>query len=261
MNHSEARQLIGADPHSGPPELAEHLTDCPECSRFQREMVELDNDIRRALEEAPPSVTAVPQIANGTALPENPAVPAVVSLTEVRARARGTASAVTEYPRRNSAWLGWAVAASTTLLAIAAVWAVHPGDSLAHEVVQHVQLEPDSWTVWEHVTPEEINASLAHAGVELDVSSDKVMYVRTCPFRGHVVPHLVVNTPEGRVTVLILRYQSVKRPTEFHEGGLSGVITPAPQGSVAVLMQNYSDVEAVAREVQHSVHWLSPSGS
>ncbi len=53
MNHNEARLLIGADPHSVPPELAEHLASCPECAQFQREMIALDENIRRALEQAP----------------------------------------------------------------------------------------------------------------------------------------------------------------------------------------------------------------
>jgi hypothetical protein len=48
MKHSEARLLIGAEPQSVPPELAEHLASCLECAQFQREMTALDANIRRA---------------------------------------------------------------------------------------------------------------------------------------------------------------------------------------------------------------------
>jgi hypothetical protein len=42
------------------------------------------------------------------------------------------------------------------------------------------------------------------AGVELDNSPGRVMYARSCAFRGHTVPHLVVSTAQGPVIVLDL---------------------------------------------------------
>jgi hypothetical protein len=42
----------------------------------------------------------------------------------------------------------------------------------------------------------------------------------------------------------------------FHEDGMSGVITPGPHGSLAVIMQGNDNIDSVADEVQKSVHWL-----
>ena len=142
------------------------------------------------------------------------------------------------------------------LVSVLGVWALRPNDSLAHDVVMHVQSESNSWTSDEHVSSADVKDTLAQAGVALDTSSDKVMYAHTCPFRGHVVPHLVVSTPKGRVTVIVLRYENVTRRTNFHEGGMTGVILPAPHGSMAVLMQGNESIDAVAQQVQQSVHWL-----
>jgi hypothetical protein len=97
---------------------------------------------------------------------------------------------------------------------------------------------------------------LAKAGVALDMNSDKVMYARTCPFRGHLVPHLVVHTARGPVTVLVLPNEKVTQKTTFHEDGMTGVITPAPHGSIAVLALGSESVDAAAEEVQQSVRWL-----
>jgi hypothetical protein len=239
MNHNEARLLIGGDPQTVPPELAEHLAGCTECSQFQREMTVLDANIRRALELAPRITT--------------PAPAAVVSIAE----ARTNATTQTPARKRTRAWSGLALAASVALVSILGVWVLRPNDSLAHDVVMHVQDESDSWTADEHVTPTDVTDTLAQAGVAIDMGSDKVMYAHTCPFHGHVVPHLVVSTPKGRVTVMILRYETVTRRTSFHEGGMTGVIMPAPHGSMAVLMQGNEDIDAVAQQVQQSVHWLS----
>lgn len=238
MNHSEARLLIGAEPQAVPPELAEHLAGCAECSQFQREMSTLDTNIRRALEQAP--------------LGAAPATAPVVSIAEARTQVATQAPA----RKRAGAWSGWALAASVALVSVLGVWALRPNDSLAHDVVMHVQSESNSWTSDEHVTPADIKDTLAQAGVAIDMGSDKVMYAHTCPFRGHVVPHLVVSTPKGRVTVIVLRYENVTHRMSFHEEGMTGVIMPAPHGSMAVLMQGNESVDAVAQQVQQSVHWL-----
>jgi hypothetical protein len=247
MNHNEARLLIGAEPHSVAPELTEHLASCPECSQFLREMLALDANIRRALEQAPLSAAPpgeTPVSATATATAPTASVTPITSASMAR---RG---------KTTSTWSGWAVAASVVAISMLAVWAFRPNDSLARDVVAHVEAESKSWSSNEDPPPAEINETLARAGVALDMSSDKVMYAHSCLFRGRVVPHLVVSTPQGPVTVMVLRYESVKHRMDFHEDGMTGVITPAPHGSIAVLMKGNENIDAVAQQVEQSVRWL-----
>jgi hypothetical protein len=237
MNHNEARLLIGAEPHAAPtPELAEHLTTCAACAQFQREMIMLDGNIRRALEHGP--MTA--------------AGPAPVASVTPISSARPTRRA-----KPSSTWSGWAWAASAAVASVLVIWALRPGDTLAHELVTHVEFESDSWSSDHAVPTARTNSILAKAGVVLDMSSDKVVYARNCLFRGHVVPHLVVTTSRGPVTVLVLPREKVTQRTSFHEDGMTGVIVPAPHGSIAVLALGGESVDAAAHEVQQSVHWLS----
>jgi hypothetical protein len=238
MNHNEARLLIGGDPHTVPPELAEHLAGCPECAQFQREMTLLDDNIRRALEQAPLSM-APPATTPATVTPI--------------ANAPGT-----QRRKRARSWSGWALAAGVAAISMIAVWTLRPSDSLAHDVVAHIQYESNSWSSNEQVPAANVKETLAKAGVAIDMDSDKVMYAHSCLFRGHVVPHLVVSTPQGRVTVMVLPHENVKHRMSFHEDGMSGVITPAPHGSLAVIMQGNENVDAVAQQVQQSVRWLPP---
>jgi Protein of unknown function (DUF3379) len=233
MNHNEARLLIGAEPHAAPtPELAEHLTTCAECAQFRREMIMLDGNIRRALEHGP--MTAAP----------------VASVTRIStARAARQAKPL-------SSWSGWAWAACAAVASVLVIWALRPSDTLAHDLVAHVEFESDSWSSDHPIPATRTNDILAKAGVALDMSSDKVVYARNCLFRGHVVPHLVVTTSRGPVTVLLLPHEHVTQRTTFHEDGMTGVITPAPHGSVAILALGSESVDAAAREVQQSVRWL-----
>jgi hypothetical protein len=233
MNHNGARLLIGAEPHCVPGELAEHLASCPECAQFQRETLALDNNIRRALEQGPLT----------TALPAASVIPI--------GQARGS-----RRQKRATAWSGWALAASVALVSILVVWALRPSDTLAREIVAHVESESISWTGREAVTAADIEDALSRARIALDMSSDRVMYAHSCWFRGHLVPHLVVHMPQGPITVIVLPYDTVKHQTSFHEDGMTGVITPAPRGSIAVLAQGDGNIEAVAQQVRQSVRWL-----
>jgi hypothetical protein len=216
----EARLLIGAEPHSSSAELEEHLEGCPACRQLREEMRALDADIRRVLEQPP---VAPPQ-----------------------------------RTLRAAAWRPWALAASLLLAftAVLAVWVLRPSATLAHEVVAHVQAEPDSWLAKEHVSAGDIGAALKGAGVALNMSSDHIMYAQSCWFRGHYVPHLVVQTDKGPATVLLLRHEHVPMRRSFHEDGMSGVLVPLGRGSIAVLTRGDADAGAIAGQMQQEVHWL-----
>jgi uncharacterized protein DUF3379 len=217
----EARLLIGADPLATTPELEEHLARCAACARYREEMRVLDAEIRRALER-PPDIA--------------------------RPRSGGS----------SRAWRQWALAASAVVatFAVLAVWLVRPSDTLAREVVAHVQKEPDSWLATQHVSAEGIAEALRGAGVALDVTSDRVMYAHSCWFRGHYVPHLVIQTARGPTTVLILRHEQVRARRSFHEAGMTGLIIPAEHGSIAVLTRGAGDLDEVAGQMQHEMNWL-----
>jgi len=215
----QAQLQIGADPSDHTPGLEEHVRDCAACRQFREEMRALDANIRRALERPP-------QLAGA--------------------------------PRLSAAWRPWALAASVLLamLAVLSVWVLRPTDTLAHEVVAHVREEPDSWLHRQHVDAQSIDDALRGAGVKLDITSDRISYAQSCWFRDHYVPHLVVQTAQGPATVLILRNQRVNARQTFHESGMSGVIVPGPQGSIAVLTRDGAPVEMLAAQMQQDVRWL-----
>jgi hypothetical protein len=236
----DARLLIGAEPDTVSRELAEHLQGCHACSEFRREMTALEANIRRALEQLPVEQPSF-ELPSGTLH------------THRGSRQR--------HNRVVSAWSGWALAASILVAVVSAfaIWTLHPTESLAHDVVVHVAGEPNSWTTSEQVSAATLNNILRTAGVTLDTGSDRVVYARSCWFRGHYVPHLVVETSRGPVTVLVLRNEHVRERERFHEDGMAGVITPAPHGSIAVLARGDGDIDDVAEQMRKSVRWLPDS--
>jgi hypothetical protein len=218
----DARLSIGADPEAAGAELEEHLRGCDSCRAWRAEMQRLNADIRRALEQPP----------------------------DMRVR---------RAPRARSAWREYALAAGVVLAmgAALAVWVLRPTDTLARDLVTHVKGEPESWLSTHGVSAGSIDHALKSSGIGLDLASDKIVYAQSCWFRGHYVPHLVVETTHGPATVLILRHEQVKAPDDFREGGMTGVIVPAGDGSIAVLVRGRGQVDDVAAELREQVHWLA----
>jgi len=82
-----------------------------------------------------------------------------------------------------------------------------------------------------------------------------VTYARRCIFEWRVVPHLVVRTPQGPVTVLLLRHRSVSGPVRLAEQGYVGVVLPAPRGSIAIVGRDQKDLDGIAQQVFEAVDW------
>lgn len=233
MNCQHATLLVGADPFASSPELTDHLQSCPHCAEFHREMLGLEANIRRALEGPPPAV------------PETKATASIANIRDTRPAPKRT---------RSAPWRGWALAASLVVAVVGAGWLLRPSDTLARDVVAHVQGEPDSWKSTQVVDVHAVEELLHKAGVSnSNLVSREVMYAQYCLFRGHFVPHLVLHTAQGPVTVMVLPEEHVRDRQTFSEGGYSGIIVPAPHGSLAVLSRGASTMDSVAQETWFTV--------
>jgi hypothetical protein len=217
---AEYRRTVLADPHAMSPELAEHLAHCPDCPAYSERLLRFEGRLAQAL--------------------------------------RVDAQARTRTFRR-----GWLAMAATVLVALAVgtLWLGAPHASLAADVVAHMAGEPAAWARTDVPVPSaDLESVLADAHMSLNPDAGTVSYAQSCLFRGHHVPHLVVQTDGGPITVMVLVHESVAKAQPFDEGGYRGVIVPvAGHGSLAVLGQgarvNLADIESVAARVKGAIVW------
>ena len=248
MNCEEVRLAIGAEPGRTSAELAAHVSGCSACGAFAAEMAAFDARIRQALEvPVPPLTRAVPGAASA---PRGTAV----------ARLLGSGS------RR---WFALAAGGIFAAVIAAALWTVYPRESLASGLVGHMGHEPDSWArTGVPVAPGTLAYVLSRSHVQLDAGAPLVSYANSCWFRGWFVPHLVVQTERGPVTVMVLTHERVGAKVPSDGGGYRGVIVPASRGALAVLARDAAggvasdaagveaDVDAVAARVAAAVRYL-----
>jgi hypothetical protein len=224
MTCLEFRRQAGAEPSAGGPEFDAHRLECAACARYQDELRAMDTLIGRALAVDP-------------------------------ARVRRPAAGAGGGPATRRRYL--AIAASLVVgLSVGLVLLVSaPRASIAREVVDHIVHEPGTMDLLVPVTAGALAGVLDPEGTRLRPGIGEVTFAARCVHQGHVVPHLVVRTAEGPVTVLLLRHREIDGPVQISERGLVGVVLPAPRGSIAIVGQGLKDPAGVAQKVFEAVDW------
>jgi hypothetical protein len=225
---TQYRRTVLADPRASGPDLEEHLASCAECTAYTQRLLGFEDRLGQALRIDP---------------------------NRAPARARfGT--------RRVSAgWLAMAASILVALVVAGGLWIAAPHSTLAADVVAHMAGEPEAWARTDVPVPAgDLAPVLAGAHMTLRPDAGMVSYAQSCLFRGHHVPHLVVQTDMGPVTVMVLVHESVAKAQPFDEDGYRGVIVPVPgHGSLAVLARardgDLRAVEQIAARVQSAIVW------
>ena len=135
------------------------------------------------------------------------------------------------------------------------LWSGGQGNSLTDDVLSHIEDENAAVAASGPTPAEGVSRVLEQGGIRLRPGAGEVVYARTCRFRGRSVPHLVLQSEGGPVTVLVLREEPVDAPMSFTGGGFSGRIEPAGPGSIAVVAAAGTDLERIAARVRAAVDW------
>ena len=226
MNCLDYRRLMLSDPDHRSADAAEHRLGCENCGQFTAQLQQQDRALRAALEVSPPANL------------ESRIMLAAVSAARARRR-----------------W--YAVAAGAVVgLALSFTLVLQDTRSLHDSVVAHLYHEPELLVPSAEVVAQpQLSAVLKRAGVALTGEVGEVSYAGLCFFRGHLVPHMVVKSNSGPVTVLLLPDEKVEQPIVIAEEGFTGTIVPVKGGSVAVVGSESESVSTVRQQLASAVDW------
>ena len=158
-------------------------------------------------------------------------------------------------PTSRHRWYAMAASLVAGVLVAATLWISWPAPTLAAEVIGHVLHEPGAWDASREVPAAEVERVLGAGGARIREGAGTVTYARQCFFDGHWVPHLVLQSADGPVTVFLLGHREVAAAVRIEEQGYSAVVLPAPHGSIAVVGRHAAGLEAIARQVFNAVEW------
>lgn len=213
MNCLEFRRVILADPRRLSAEAAEHVGQCAGCKEFIARTLDEEAQLARALH------VAVPEGLHARIL-------------DAVAAARGRLRLL-------------ALAASVLVavgIALAAGW--RHNDELALAGINFVVLEeaqsitdaaPTDWKVLARVTRE--------MGVSLPEQLGDMRYICVYPFSAGAAHHLLVKTPLGKVTLLLIPDRALASRAAAAAYGLNAAVLPASRGTIVIIGDSPRSVE------------------
>lgn len=251
MQHAEFRRLFGADPKRREPEVLEHRAGCAECARYAADLEKLDALVAGAFDAPTPNYRKPWDVEAG-----DPGASATDGASEAVPADPAPARGVVVRRRSHAArWL--ALAAGIVLLSAIGIgaWLQVKRDALFAEVIKHADNERDVMIVSDkRVKLEKLQKTLAKAGARLN-GELPVSVARTCKIRGAVAPHLIMQTPDGVVAVLLLTNEKLYLPHSSAGQGYRAELVPVGDHSIAVIGTSEAAVEQGAKMASSAIEW------
>ena len=233
MDCKTVRDSVEADPAQLDRECAEHLEACDACAAYADRVRSSEWLIHEALR---------------------------FDVAALKRRAGRRSTGRLTVLRRRTVWMSVA-AASVAGLALwfgVNVGPVAGDDPLLAAVVQHWYEEPHSWERTDvQISPASLEAVVSgRAAVDMN-RLGLLSYAQSCLVRGEWVPHLVLQGERGPVMVLLLPHERVAEPLPLAlpAEGLSGMILPLGEGSVAVMGEAGESIERLRERISAAVEW------
>ena len=236
MNCKDYKEAIAADP-SQQFDGAEHASACESCATYRDEILALDQKIAAALQISVPDlkIPDLPPISDEDAK--------IVNLPFGRGRTRTTM------------WIG--LAASVLLATVVGVRffsedVIYP--SLAEEIIAHLDHHQDGLKVTDKAVSGRKLAKVVDNDVE-DMDAGLITYATSCVINGHTIPHLVIQGERGPITLLLLPDEMIDMAVPLEGVGITGVILPVGNGSIAIIGERDEPLENVKQRLVNSVKW------
>ena len=233
MNCTECQTIIGAEPDSDDPQAINHMAECAACASFHADFKVFDQKLKQAFE------VDVPEGLMNFDYTEK----------------------VVEFPkaRQTPKFIPYALAATVLMaLGISFVSLQDSGEigSWGQDVVAHILHEPKAFKADNALVSRNKLIQVAQSnGARIIGDFGDVTYIKSCPFRGKTVTHLVTQTEHGPVTILLLPGEAVDSVQNIAEEGYVGTVVPVDGGSIVIVGENQSSAASAEQQIKSSVQW------
>jgi uncharacterized protein DUF3379 len=225
MNCLDFRREILVNPRAATEHAQRHARDCASCGEFQARAIALDADVAAVLEVS---------------------VPEGLEERILQAASSG---------RRDARRRALAIAASLAAVAVfgAGVFVATRDDPAALAGIDFVvEEEANAILTAKGADPADLVRAVRTLGLDLPAQLGEIRYIGTCPFQGTIAHHVIVTTPQGKATLLLLPDKSLEHRGAASARGLRSIIRPAGRGSAAVIAESSRGLERIERMV-----WMS----
>lgn len=233
MNCLDFRRAKLADPNRLSDAARAHQAACAQCEAFARRIDATEKRLVRAL--------SVP-------VPEGLADRIVLGATG---------------HKPSSPYRLWTLAATVLLTTgIGLAWLNRPPSEpqydFATSAIAHVRHEPESFTTIRDADPARFAAILTSFGADLRAPVGTVRYIRLCPLPEGTGWHIVFDSEDGLVTLILVPGHRPRGRNQFAESdGMSALVRAAGQGYYVIVAENRAKVEATDRLLKQRINWTA----
>ena len=155
-------------------------------------------------------------------------------------------------------WLGGSIAASIAVFMSLILILPKTMDSsvLAKEVISHIYEDTHALDVQMNVPKNNIDTMLTSYGGKLKGPIGQVTYLGHCIVGGQTGIHMVLNTSQGIVTVLLLPKQSINDSILLSDNQLNGILYPSQKGSIAIVSEHAAAIEQTRQQINQNLNWI-----
>jgi len=227
MNCLDFRRGKLADPRRLSAEARAHVSECPACAAFAREVDESERALGEALQ------TQVPD---------------------------GLADRIIFQSRKpRVAWRAWALAASVVLAVATGLAFVQApdkdADRYARLSIEHVVMEPESFTTLRNADPEAFRAAVQNFGATLKDIPGRIRYIRLCPVEDGMGWHIVFETPEGLATLILVPGKQMPQTQSASMKGWNALARPVKGGYYAIVTASPAATSSFEKMLRDCVLW------
>lgn len=224
MNCLEFRRLAQAAPHHLTSLAQTHVETCVACQDFIARMRQVDDAVLKTLSDV-----AVPD---------------------------GLAERILLHsaPQQTRPWAQWAFAASVLLGLVIALSTYRTDVSFARAALAHVDEEAYTLSAQQQVAAPAIEEALASVGARLHGDIGQVTYLGSCPLPGGEGKHLVVSSPYGRFSLILMPAQ-IRQRKSAQGAKHAAIAKPAAHGTYAIVGHPSPDLLKIEKLLDQNVIW------
>lgn len=232
----EFRREVLADPQLLPAPLALHMGECQECQHYYQGVLTQEKLFKQTLEVSVPESLAA----------------------EIRLKQRfyGQPSTLRRLFKRS-----WPVALAASLL-LALFMGVLPSsdERLAQEVLAHLEEDAGAWKVHDDASAQ-LTAVLQRVNVNLKPTAafqelGQISFAGNCVIDGYLAAHLVVQSAQGPITLLLMPKLTTDKEVQLTQGGWHAALEPFESGTLAVIGQPGADLSRYQQQLRQQVELI-----
>lgn len=127
---------------------------------------------------------------------------------------------------------------------------------LNQQVINHMNNDTHALNVHMDVPKTAIDTMLASYGGRFKGPIGKVTYLGHCIIGDQTGLHLVLNTRQGLVTIMILPNQTINSEHSLTYGNYQSVVYPSKKGSIAIIAEHPAAIRETQLTINQNLNWI-----